>query len=55
MYDYFFSGNQYIRVTRGDTGPGVVDAEQPVLELLGRGVKRSHIGCLTQGAAEVPA
>ena len=26
MYDYFFAGNQYIRVTRGDTGPGVVDA-----------------------------
>jgi Hemopexin len=29
MYDYFFSGNQYIRVTRGDTGPGVVDAGYP--------------------------
>ena len=23
---YFFSGNQYIRVTRGNTGPGTVDA-----------------------------
>ena len=29
MYDYFFSGNQYIRVTRTDTGPGVVDAGYP--------------------------
>ena len=29
MRDYFFSGNQYIRVTRGDTGPGVVDAGYP--------------------------
>jgi len=29
MKDYFFSGNQYIRVTRGDTGPGVVDAGYP--------------------------
>jgi hypothetical protein len=27
--DYFFSGNQYIRVTRGDTGPGSVDAGYP--------------------------
>ena len=26
---YFFSGNQYIRVTRGDTGPGTVDAGYP--------------------------
>jgi hypothetical protein len=25
VYDYFFAGNQYIRVTRDDTGPGVVD------------------------------
>jgi hypothetical protein len=23
--DYFFSGNRYIRVTRGNTGPGTVD------------------------------
>jgi hypothetical protein len=22
MKDYFFSGSQYIRVTRNDTGPG---------------------------------
>jgi hypothetical protein len=29
MYDYFFAGNQYIRVTRTDTGPGVVDAGYP--------------------------
>jgi Hemopexin len=29
MYDYFFSGNQYIRVWRGDTGPGSVDAGYP--------------------------
>jgi Hemopexin len=29
VYDYFFSGNQYIRVTRGDTGPGVVDVGYP--------------------------
>jgi len=29
MKDYFFSGNQYIPVTRGDTGPGVVDADYP--------------------------
>ncbi len=29
MYDYFFAGNQYIRVTRDDTGPGVVDADYP--------------------------
>ena len=27
--DYFFSGNQYIRVTRGNTGPGKVDAGYP--------------------------
>jgi len=26
---YFFKGNQYIRVTRGDTGPGIVDAGYP--------------------------
>ena len=26
---YFFKGNQYIRVTRGDTGPGTVDAGYP--------------------------
>src|SRR6202044_1675914 len=26
---YFFSGNQYIRVTRGETGPGTVDAGYP--------------------------
>jgi ribulose bisphosphate carboxylase small subunit len=29
VYDYFFSGNQYIRVIRGDTGPGVVDVGYP--------------------------
>lgn len=29
MYDYFFSGNKYIRVTRDDTGPGVVDVGYP--------------------------
>jgi len=29
MIDYFFSGNQYIRVTRCDTGPGTVDAGYP--------------------------
>jgi hypothetical protein len=29
VYDYFFAGNQYIRVTRDDTGPGVVDAGYP--------------------------
>jgi hypothetical protein len=27
--DYFFSGNEYIRVTRGATGPGKVDAGYP--------------------------
>ena len=27
--DYFFSGNQYIRVTRGATGPGQIDAGYP--------------------------
>ena len=27
--DYFFSGNKYIRVTRGNTGPGTVDAGYP--------------------------
>src|SRR4051794_31439276 len=26
---YFFQGNRYIRVTRGDTGPGTVDAGYP--------------------------
>jgi hypothetical protein len=26
---YFFSGDQYIRVTRGDTGPGTVDPDYP--------------------------
>jgi hypothetical protein len=29
MIDYFFSGDQYIRVTRGDTGPGTVDPGYP--------------------------
>jgi hypothetical protein len=29
MYDYFFSGDKYIRVQRGDTGPGSVDAGYP--------------------------
>jgi hypothetical protein len=29
MKDYFFSGKQYIRVTRTDTGPGVVDPGYP--------------------------
>src|SRR5258705_499575 len=26
---YFFNGSQYIRVTRGDTGPGTVDPGYP--------------------------
>ena len=26
---YFFAGDQYIRVTRGDTGPGTIDAGYP--------------------------
>jgi hypothetical protein len=29
MIDYFFSGAEYIRVTRGDTGPGTVDPGYP--------------------------
>jgi hypothetical protein len=29
MFDYFFSGKEYIRVTRGDTGAGTVDAGYP--------------------------
>ena len=29
MFDYFFSGNEYIRVRRGDTGPGAVDSGYP--------------------------
>ena len=29
MKDYFFLGNQYIRVTRGDTGPGTIDLGYP--------------------------
>jgi Hemopexin len=29
MVDYFFSGSEYIRVTREDTGPGSVDAGYP--------------------------
>src|ERR1700678_1887505 len=29
MYDYFFSGDQYIRGTRGKTGPGSVDPGYP--------------------------
>ena len=29
MFDYFFAGNQYIRVVRSDTGPGTVDAGYP--------------------------
>jgi hypothetical protein len=29
VYDYFFSKNQYIRVTRDDTGPGAVDSGYP--------------------------
>jgi hypothetical protein len=35
---YFFSGNQYIRVTRGDLGPGTVDAGYPQTFLHGDGV-----------------
>ena len=31
MIDYFFSGREYIRVTREDTGPGSVDAGYPKL------------------------
>jgi hypothetical protein len=27
--DYFFSGSRFIRVTRGETGPGVVDSGYP--------------------------
>ena len=30
MPTYFFSGSEYIRVTRGDTGPGTVDPGYPV-------------------------
>jgi hypothetical protein len=26
---YFFKGNQYVRVTRGDVGPGAVDPGYP--------------------------
>lgn len=29
VFDYFFSGKQYIRVERTDTGPGAVDAGYP--------------------------
>src|SRR5208337_953150 len=29
MIDYFFSGTKYIRVTRGDTGPGAIDPGYP--------------------------
>jgi hypothetical protein len=29
MIDYFFSGNRYIRVSRGDTGPGSVNSGYP--------------------------
>ncbi len=29
MIDYFFSGNRYIRVSRGDTGPGSVNPGYP--------------------------
>jgi hypothetical protein len=29
VFDYFFSGNEYIRVTRGETGPGTVDPGYP--------------------------
>jgi Hemopexin len=29
VIDYFFSGNQYIRVSRGDTGPGSLNAGYP--------------------------
>src|ERR1700742_3122366 len=29
MHDYFFSGDQYIRMTRVDTGPGTVDPGYP--------------------------
>ena len=29
MKDYFFAGNQYIRVTRSDTGPGTIDPGYP--------------------------
>jgi hypothetical protein len=26
---YFFKGNRYLRMTRGDTGPGLVDSGYP--------------------------
>lgn len=29
MIDYFFSGNRYIRVTRGEIGPGRIDPGYP--------------------------
>jgi Hemopexin len=29
LHDYFFSGDQYIRMTRVDTGPGTVDPGYP--------------------------
>jgi hypothetical protein len=29
MVDYFFSGDKYIRVTRGNTGPGTIDPGYP--------------------------
>ena len=29
MYDYFFSGSEYIRVSRGEIGPGAVDPGYP--------------------------
>jgi Hemopexin len=29
MYDYFFAGDQYIRVRRAETGPGTVDVGYP--------------------------
>src|ERR1041384_1179458 len=44
---YFFKGNRYIRVTRGDTGAGTVDAGYPA-PISGRGGPE---GCGASGIA----
>jgi hypothetical protein len=43
MPDYFFSGTEYIRVTRGTTGPGTVDPGYPApISVWGWGAFGAH-------------
>ena len=47
---YFFDGNRYIRVTRGDTGPGTVDQGYPSEHLQLGVAKRIRVDRNRRGA-----